>query len=114
MLAKGFFELLQETKSHKIIEVFSLSLTFKKLEKVYLERIKKIKDAAVTSLIQETIDWLEKNKGQELVSYELDVVKGWYQSTDFSHQDIKATIEEALHYKKTSVFYIDKILHKKK
>ncbi|WP_349402185.1 DnaD domain protein [Candidatus Phytoplasma solani] len=113
LLSKGFFELFQETKGNRIIEVFSLNLTFEKIEKIYLEDVEKEKEASKTTLIQETINFLEKNKGQELVSYELDVVKGWYQNQEFSHQEIKTTIEEAFHYKKTSVFYIDKLLHKK-
>ncbi|AGL90360.1 Putative DNA replication protein [Candidatus Phytoplasma australiense] len=114
LLSKGFFELLQETKGNKIIEVFSLNLTFQKIEQIYLEDFSKEKEVLEKTLIQETIDFIEQNKGQELVSYELDVIKNWYQKQEFSHKEIKEIIEEALHYKKTSVFYIDKLLHQKK
>ncbi|MBS2126455.1 DnaD domain protein ['Fragaria x ananassa' phyllody phytoplasma] len=113
LINKNFFELSQEPKNNKIIEVFSLKPTFKKLEQLFLEEIQKEQESLKMTFIQETIDLLEKNKGQVLVNYELDVIRGWYQNQEFHHQNIKTTIEEALEQKKTSVFYIDKLLHKK-
>ncbi|GFZ75433.1 hypothetical protein HPP_3910 [Hydrangea phyllody phytoplasma] len=114
LMSKNFFDLSQETKNHKIIEVFSLHPTFAKLEKIYQDQIRESKRQNQLTLIQQTIEYLEHNKGQTLTSNELDLVRNWYQDQEFSHEEIKNTIEEALCVKKTSVFYINTLLGKKK
>ncbi|WP_374695722.1 DnaD domain protein [Areca yellow leaf disease phytoplasma] len=46
-----------------------------------------------------------QQRTNSLTSNELDLVRNWYQDQEFSHEEIKNTIEEALCVKKTLLFF---------
>ncbi|MDV3196251.1 MAG: DnaD domain protein, partial [Candidatus Phytoplasma stylosanthis] len=114
LLKKNFFSLSQEQKDNKIIEIFNLDNTFIKLENLLLEKEKKIEIKEKKVYISETIDKLEKLKGEILSSYELEIIKKWYLEKKYNHNDIIQSINQASSSQKKSIYYIERILNHKK
>ncbi|QTX02820.1 DNA replication protein [Candidatus Phytoplasma luffae] len=114
LLKKNFFSLSEDKKNNKIIEIFDLDNTFIKLEQLYLEIDKKEKTKKNKTYITETIDEIEKLKGENLTPYELEIIKNWYLDNNFQHNDIIQTIHQASLNQKKSIHYIERILNHKK
>jgi DNA replication protein len=113
LMKKNFFSLSQEKKNKKIVEILSLENTFYKLENLFLSEIKKKKEKQKTELIEETINKLEELKKKVLTGFELEIVKKWYLEKKYPHKNIINSIKQAFVYKKTSLYYIEKILNDK-
>ncbi|MGI3136006.1 MAG: DnaD domain protein [Candidatus Phytoplasma vitis] len=110
LIQKDFFFLSQEKKDDKLIEVFNLDNTFLKLEKIYLEKDKNVLIKKQNKYISETIEQIEKLKGENLASYELEIIKNWYLEKKYSDKDIKRSINIAYTNQKKSIYYIERIL----
>nr|QJI54818.1 Chromosome replication initiation protein [Candidatus Phytoplasma ulmi] len=110
LIQKDFFFLSQEKKNDKLIEVFNLDNTFLRLEQIYLEKDKNVQIKKQNRYISETIEQIEKLKGENLVSYELEIIKNWYLEKKYSDKDIKKSINIAYKNQKKSIYYIERIL----
>ncbi|KND62515.1 DnaD domain protein [Candidatus Phytoplasma phoenicium] len=111
LIKKNFFSLSQEKKNNIIFEIFNLDNTFSKLEEFFLTKEKKNQEKQKNHQIIETIENLEKLKGQFLISYELEMVKSWYLEKKFSHEEIIQTIDNAHSNHKKSLHYIERMLN---
>lgn len=109
LINKKFFNLCSANEGNKIIEVFSLDQTFEKIEQLYLQK-SMTKEKNKTEL-SETIDLLEQSKGTFLTSYELEIIKNWYENKTYQHQKILETIKKTKQLKQFSVNYIETLLN---
>lgn len=113
LIQKKFFVLSQDEKDNKIIEVFDLNNTFKKLEQIYSEKAKNNQIKKQNKYITQTIEQIEKLKGENLASYELEIIKNWFLDKNYSFEEINKSINIAVLNQKKSIYYIDRILNHK-
>nr|BAH24246.1 chromosome replication initiation protein [Korean potato witches'-broom phytoplasma] len=111
LIQKKFFVLLQDERDNKIIEVFDLNNTFKKLEQIYFEKAKNNKIQKQNKYITQTIEQIEKLKGENLASYELEIIKNWFLDKNYSFEKINKSINISVLNQKKSIYYIDRILN---
>lgn len=113
LIQKKFFVLSQDERDNKIIEVFDLNNTFKKVEQIYFEKAKNNKIQKQNKYITQTIEQIEKLKGENLASYELEIIKNWFLDKNYSFEEINKSINIAVLNQKKSIYYIDRILNHK-
>ncbi|MDC9031933.1 DnaD domain protein [Columbia Basin potato purple top phytoplasma] len=113
LIQKKFFVLSQDERDNKIIEVFDLNNTFKKLEQIYSEKAKNNQIKKQNKYITQTIEQIEKLKGENLASYELEIIKNWFLDKNYSFEEINKSINIAVLNQKKSIYYIDRILNHK-
>ncbi|MGM1459017.1 MAG: DnaD domain protein, partial [Columbia Basin potato purple top phytoplasma] len=113
LIQKKFFVLSQDERDNKIIEVFDLNNTFKKVEQIYFEKAKNNKIQKQNKYITQTIEQIEKLKGENLASYELEIIKNWFLDKNYSFEEINKSTNIAVLNQKKSIYYIDRILNHK-
>lgn len=111
LLNKGFITFYLETKEGKTREVFSLDKTFDKIEEIYFEDEQKRKMDQVESNITKAIEQLEIAIGKPLSSYELELVRKWYEKQEYEHNKIMELIYQADVSGRASVRYIERLLN---
>src|SRR5690554_5458445 len=85
LLEKDFIEIKLETHNKKEREIYSLDKTFKQVQNMIEEEIKIDIQAENKSNISETITKLENKLNRILRPNELERVRLWYESYNFSH-----------------------------
>ncbi len=109
LLDKGFLIISLETKEGKEREIFDLDQTFKKIEDLFAQdELDKIK-AETESKVAMTLRLFEQGLGRQLLPYELESVRRWYEDRQFEHENIIKAIQSAAD--RVSVKYVEKLLN---
>lgn len=108
LLDKDFIEITLESFNKKEREVYSLDKTFKKIEKMLIDEINHDHQFENKSKVAETISLLENKLNRILRPNELERVRLWYDTFDFSHDKIVSTINNSSD--NISIMKIEKIL----
>ena len=112
---KGFFKMKLEIKNGKERETISLTPTFLKLEELILEDVNKIKLERDKTKISKLINRLENLLGRVLTSYELDIIRYWFNDSKYSIDEVNQIIDTLVdNNKKVSINIIEKNLKLKK
>lgn len=109
LLEKDFIEIKLESYNKKDREIYNLDKTFKQVQNMIEDEIKLELQNENKSNISETITLLENNLNRILRPNELDRVRLWYESFDFSHHKIIETINSL--DKNITVLKVEKILN---
>lgn len=109
LLEKDFIEIKLESYNKKDREIYKLDKTFKQVQNMIEDEIKLELQNENKSNISETITLLENNLNRILRPNELDRVRLWYESFDFSHHKIIETINSL--DKTITVLKVEKILN---
>lgn len=109
LLEKDFIEIKLESYNKKEREIYNLDKTFKQVQNMIEDEIKLELQNENKSNISETITLLENNLNRILRPNELDRVRLWYESFDFSHHKIIETINSL--DKNITVLKVEKILN---
>lgn len=108
LMNKGFMSISLEQKDEKEREVFELDPTFIKIEELYQQdETEKLKQLHETS-ISESIRLLEQGLGRQLMAFELENIRRWYDEKDFKHEQIIKAIKSAKD--RVSIKYVERIL----
>lgn len=108
---KGFVEMyLESTKDDKEREVFSLDLTFQKIEQLITSDYNLKKSEESATHIGKIIDLLEKSMGRVLSAFEMETIRNWYLKDNLTHQIIEKEVLEAIEKPRFSINQIDRIL----
>lgn len=109
LLEKEFIEIKLETYNKKEREIYSLDKTFKQVQKMIEEEIKNDLQVENKSKISETILALENKLNRILHPNELERVRLWYESFNYSHHKIIETINNL--DKNITVLKVEKIIN---
>jgi DNA replication protein len=109
LINQGFLIISLENKEGKEREVFDLDQTFKKIEDLFAQDdIDKVKQQT-ESEVAATLRLFEQGMGRQLLPYELETVRRWYEDHQFSHDKIIKAITTA--QDRVSVKYVEKVLN---
>jgi len=109
LIDQGFLIISLEHKEGKEREVFDLDQTFKKIEDLFAQDdIDKVKQQT-ESEVAATLRLFEQGMGRQLLPYELETVRRWYEDHQFSHDKIIKAITTA--QDRVSVKYVEKVLN---
>jgi len=109
LIDRGFLIISLENKEGKEREVFDLDQTFKKIEDLFAQdEIDKVKQQT-ESEVAATLRLFEQGMGRQLLPYELETVRRWYEDHLFSHDKIIKAITTA--QDRVSVKYVEKVLN---
>jgi DNA replication protein len=109
LINQGFLIISLENKEGKEREVFDLDQTFKKIEDLFAQdEIDKVKQQT-ESEVAATLRLFEQGMGRQLLPYELETVRRWYEDHQFSHDKIIKAITTA--QDRVSVKYVEKVLN---
>jgi DNA replication protein len=109
LIDRGFLIISLENKEGKEREVFDLDQTFKKIEDLFAQDdIDKVKQQT-ESEVALTLRLFEQGMGRQLLPYELETVRRWYEDHQFSHDKIIKAITTA--QDRVSVKYVEKVLN---
>ncbi len=109
LINQGFLIISLENKEGKEREVFDLDQTFKKIEDLFAQdELDKVKQQTETE-VATTLRLFEQGMGRQLLPYELETVRRWYEDQKFSHEKIIKAITSAAD--RVSVKYVEKVLN---
>lgn len=108
LLDKGFLTISLEQLENKEREIFNLTPTFEKIEKMYQEEEHEKMIQQVENEVMQTIVKFEQGLGRPLKSYELENIRKWFEEKLYTYDQIVKAIDQS--NEKVSVKYVERIL----
>lgn len=100
----------------KETEDFSLDVTIERLIEIYKTKIKleiTNSDKTYDTVEEEIVDLLENQFQKQLKLSEIEVIQQWINKDNYSLDDIKRALLDAVRANKTSISYVDGVLLKR-
>ncbi len=108
LLKKHFMTLELEMKDGKEREIFDVDPTFKRIEELYNEDKKKILKEKTEKDVTAVISAFEQGMGRMLKSYELDMIRSWFENDEYTFEAMMKAIDNA--GSRVSVKHVERLL----
>ena len=113
---RGLIEIKVEynLKSEKEVEVFYLNKLYQEIINVYTGIVKKENEKKYLSFYETIANFYEENFNKQIGPIEAEIINRWGEEKNFSVDEIKSEMLNALKLGKASINYVDQTLIKKK
>ncbi len=108
LLKKHFMTLELEMKDGKEREIFDVDPTFKRIEELYNEDKKNILKEKIEKDVTAVISAFEQGMGRMLKSYELDMIRSWFENDEYTFEAMMKAIDNA--GSRVSVKHVERLL----